>query len=88
MAPQPDKPSPEVEAYRTLAARMQDLMGGLGWDAYCVELEKREKDHIERMVGGSKEDFEYLKGVIQGLREAVYLPAIIIKQAKGMNTDE
>jgi hypothetical protein len=66
---------------------MQDLMGHLGWDAYCNELEKREQDHVNRMISGDKNEFEYLKGKIEGLREAVHLPAIIIQQAKGMNTD-
>jgi hypothetical protein len=77
----------EQQAYRDLAARMQDLIGQLGWDAYCVQLEKIEQDHISRMISGGKEHFEYLKGRIEGLREAVHFPAMIIQQAKGMTNE-
>ena len=77
----------EVEAYRTLAAHMQDLMGQIAWDSYCAQLEKIEQDHIQRMLSGDKNEFDYFKGRIEGLREAVHLPAQIVKQAKGMLTD-
>ena len=79
--------SASVEAYRTLAAHMTDLMGQIAWDSYCAQLEKIEQDHIQRMLSGDKNEFDYMKGRIEGLREAVHLPAQIVKQAKGMLTD-
>jgi hypothetical protein len=78
------RPSDEVQAYHSLAARMQDLMGHFGWDTYCQELEKVEQDLISRMLSGEKDQFEYLKGRIEGLREAVHTPALIVKRAKEM----
>ena len=80
-------PSAEIEAYRALAARMQDLMGHLAWDDYCEQLAKIEADHIQRMLSGDKDEFEYLKGRIEGLREAVHFPALILQRAKGMTND-
>lgn len=77
----------EQQAYRDLAARMQDLIGHFAWDAYCVELEKIERDLIERMLSSTKDDFESIKGRIEGLREAVHTPALIIQRAKGLKTD-
>jgi hypothetical protein len=73
-----------AERWHVLASRMQDLMGYLAWDVYREQMEQLEARVTERMITGGKEDFDYCKGRIEGLREAYNLPQLIIDKAKGL----
>lgn len=76
----------EKEAWRLRAVRMRDLLSHPEWEDYCKELEELEKDATERMIAGS-DDHHYLRGRVQGLREACYRPAWIIEHVRKAYTN-
>ena len=77
----------EQEAYRARARTLNELVQHPGWDLYCEELEKLEKDAMERLIHDDEAVVQLLRGKIQGLRSAVYCPAHIIDSARRMSTD-
>lgn len=64
----------EKEARLAKAVKLRDLLGSEGWDTYYREVEALQAQRIESILTGKKDDFEYEKGRLQGLRDAVNMP--------------
>lgn len=64
----------EKEARLAKAVKLRDLLGSEGWDTYYREVEALQQQRIDAILTGKKDDFEYEKGRLEGLREAVKLP--------------
>lgn len=65
-----------VEGFRS-------LIQSEAWGVYQHHMEQTEARYIERLVGGSREDFERTKGIIEGLRLAYNYPTLWLKQQEG-----
>ena len=75
---------PEKEAQHVHAAKMRVLLTSEGWDAYRGVLGDAELRWMERTCTGSRDEFDYHKGVIEGLRLAYLIPGQIIERAKSI----
>lgn len=64
------------------ASRMRALKGLDEWRAYVAHLDGRIMEETERLVQGKVEQFDYLKGLIEGLRMAKALPDLVIAHAE------
>ena len=56
------------------------------WDIYHEELEQMEARWMERMLAGSKDDFPYSQGFINGLRTAAHLPQAVLDSLAGIKS--
>lgn len=57
-----------------LAGLMTVLTHSEGWNAYVKALEDMENRCLEKIASGSKEDFEFNKGFLMGVRACYHLP--------------
>lgn len=64
------------------AALMKELIRSPMWDCYVEYIEKMIEDAIERMLNGTKEDFEAHRGAVKGFRDALRIPENIILWAE------
>jgi hypothetical protein len=56
------------------------LVASEGWQRFLLHMEQAEARYMEKLLGGSKEDFDYTKGVIEGMRLAASYPQRWLKQ--------
>ncbi len=73
----------EKEHWHRVAATLKDLTRTEGWDCYKNHAEGIERQIIEELVRAPKEEHDYLKGYVMGLRKALHLPEEIVLRAKG-----
>lgn len=66
--------TPEQARIDAISGNLQALVQTPGWDTYIEEMAQMELRRLEIMFQGSKEDFDYNKGFIEGLRTAVEFP--------------
>jgi len=71
----------EKAHWKAVASGLRAVMGSEGWDTYRRELELAEIRLTERLIGCSRDEFDRIRGQIEGLREAYHLPAHIIAKA-------
>jgi hypothetical protein len=71
----------EKAHYHALALQLRSLTQADGWDTYRRLLEDAENGWIQRLLGESRDQHDYNRGVIQGLREAFHLPQQVIARA-------
>lgn len=76
---EPDKA--EVGRWKALASNLRALKGSEGWDSYLKLLEDTENEWIQRMLGATRDEFDFHKGVLHGLRLAYHLPDTVIQRA-------
>jgi hypothetical protein len=74
----------EKAHWKAVASAMRAVMGSEGWDSYRRELELAEIRLTERLIGCSRDEFDRIRGQIEGLREAQRLPAHIIARADAL----
>ena len=72
----------EQEHWHRIAATLQDLTRSSGWDCYKDLAQGIEGQVTEEVVQAPKEEHDYLKGYVMGLRKALLLPAQIIQRSK------
>lgn len=72
----PDKRERELQIAqrRALSMALKTLTQYPEWEIYRSEMEQMEARYMERMLGGSSEEFKEIKGFIMGLRAAWQLP--------------
>ena len=63
-----------------LAGLMTVLTHSEGWNAYVKALEEMENRCLEKIVQGSKEEFDYHKGFLMGVRACYHLPERLKQQ--------
>lgn len=68
-------------AWAALAGLMRSLKLSEGWAEYQKQLEDMENRALQAMVAGTKDDFDYQKGFIAGIRACFHLPQSIIDQS-------
>jgi geranylgeranyl pyrophosphate synthase len=73
----------DKEHWHRIAATLQEFTRSEGWDRYKNLAEGIERQIIEELVASPKEEHDYLKGYVMGLRKALHLPAEIILRVKG-----
>ena len=73
----------ESQKWAILREQMRELLHSPSWDAYMIELEAEEQRMMKTLVACSKDEHDYLKGYIMGLRFAAYRPEKIIKTQGG-----
>ena len=66
----------------TVAALLKELRGTQGWACYTEALRDCIAGTTERMIQGTIPEFEYLRGRIHGMRDALTLPDLLIQRAK------
>jgi hypothetical protein len=74
----------EKAHWKAVASAMRAVMGSEGWDSYRRELELAEIRLTERLIGCSRDEFDRIRGQIEGLREAYHIPAHIIARADAL----
>ena len=72
-----DAPSQQEQA-----SRMREFLLSVEWGIFRKHLDTMLQEVTNRTVSGSKEDFDYNKGVLVGLREARRLPEAIVQHMK------
>ena len=72
----------EKEHWHRIAATLQDFTRSEGFHCYQDLAQGIEQQIIEELVRAPKEDHDYLKGYVMGLRKALHLPAEIIQRSK------
>ena len=64
------------------AALMKELLHTPMWECYAEYLDLMIEDSVARTLQGTKEQFDYHKGVVMGLRDALTLPQSVIARAE------
>lgn len=67
------------------AALMRELLHTPMWESYAALLTEGIDENIHRMILGTKDEFEYRKGVVTALRQALATPELVIQQAEVAN---
>ena len=68
--------------WAAVAARMRTLTQYPEWDEYTTQMGGLEANWLEKMVSGVKDEYEYARGFLQGMRTAVHLPQNIIRRTE------
>jgi hypothetical protein len=74
----------ETAHLKVVAAALKGLMGAEGWDTYVRQLELAEIRFTERMIGCNKDEFDRIRGQIEGIRLAIYLPKTLIDRVDAL----
>jgi hypothetical protein len=74
----------EKAHWQAVAHSMRALKATEGWDAYRLELEGALNRLQERLMVCSKDDFDRIRGQIDGFRQALTLPEQIIAKSASL----
>lgn len=73
-------PDPEVAHRKVIAERLLELTQHPAWDTLVEQLDTLERNLVERMVTGTQDEFDYHKGMIQGIRLAQATPQRLYRE--------
>ena len=72
----------ELQKWLTDASIFRELVGSQGWDRFIGYLAKEEDDCYNAWLGDPKNNSDYCRGYITGLRKAANIPVRIIEAMK------
>jgi hypothetical protein len=72
----------EKQQWLTDASIFRELIASQGWDRFLAYLLKAENDCYESWIGEPKNNSDYCRGYITGLRKAANIPVRIIDAMK------
>ena len=72
----------EKEHWHRIAATLKEFTRSEGWDCYTGQIALIENQFIHNLINAGPAEHDYLRGYINGLRNAVHLPERIITRVQ------
>jgi hypothetical protein len=74
-------PDPDHERRALIGAHAHRMVSTPEWDLFTLQVKEVEMKHAESLIT-AKDDWRFEQGIIQGIREVMRLPSLLIAQGR------